>query len=62
MEKTDLEVLVKRYETWELGMLIHLHLRKAQASAVPGVRENELSQAQLYYQVLKAKIDEIASY
>ncbi len=61
MEKYDLNVLLARYETWELGMLVHLHLKKAQATSVPGVRDNELTMAKMYYEVLKAKIDAIES-
>jgi hypothetical protein len=59
MEKYDLNVLLKRYEVWELGMLIHLHLKKAEATSVPGIKETEMQQAKLFHDVLKAKIEEV---
>ena len=57
MEQTDLSVLDKRYETWELGMLIHLHIRKAQGTSNPVIRGEELEQARICHEVFKYKIE-----
>jgi hypothetical protein len=59
MEKSDLMLLAKRWENWELGSLIHLHMRKASATANDSVRIQELNSAKIYHEVLGFKIKEL---
>lgn len=56
MEKSDMNVLMKRWETWELGMLVHLHLRSAESATDDKSREENLQKAKVYHEVLLEKI------
>jgi len=59
MEKNELDSLARRYSDWEVATFIIMHMRKSIGTSLETIRNDELTAAKIYYEVLGHKIAEL---
>jgi len=56
MDKHELSEMANRYTNLDLGLFIHMHMKKAETTSDEQIRVRELESAKVYHEVLGHKI------